>query len=86
MPRKRTTTLPDGQQVECTVITFRAGGEHWNEYLADDGTVIKIKMVVTEVLRLDDEYDANGNPIYIVQSANVMVVDAPENLHRGGGS
>ncbi len=86
MPRKRTTTLPDGRKAESTVLTFRAGDEHWNEYFVGDGTVIKIKMVATEVLRLDGEYDANGSPVYLVHSANVMVVDAPENLRRGGGS
>lgn len=67
-------------------MTFRSGGEHWNEYLVDDGSVIKIKLVATEVLRLDGEFDANGSPVYLVQSANVMAVDAPENLRRGGRS
>ena len=86
MPGKRTITLPDGTQVEATVMTFRAGGEHWNEYLVDDGSVIKIKLVATEVVRLDDQFDQAGNPVYLVQSTNVMAVDAPEQLRKGGGA
>jgi hypothetical protein len=84
MPGKRTITLPDGRQIEATVLGFRAGGEHWNEYLLDDGSIVKIKLVATDVVRLDGEYDPSGNPVYLVQSTNVMAVDAPENLRRGG--
>jgi hypothetical protein len=36
-----------GEEVEAEVVGFRAAGEHWNEYLLDDGTVFKIKLVVT---------------------------------------
>ena len=86
MPGKRNITLPDGRQVEATVMTFRAGGEHWNEYLVDDGSVVKVKLVATEILRLDGEYDPSGNPIYLMGSTNVMAVDAPENLRREEGS
>ncbi len=85
MPGKRKLTLPDGREVEGTVLNFRTGGEHWNEYLVDDGTVIRMKLVATEVMRLDSEYDQHGNPVYLVQSTNVMSVDAPQNLRRGGG-
>ena len=67
-------------------MTFRSGGEHWNEYLVDDGSVIKIKLVATEVVRLDDKFDQAGNPIYLVQSTYVMAVDAPEQLRQGGGT
>ena len=52
----------------------------------DDGSIIKIKLVATEVVRLDDKFDQAGNPIYLVQSTNVMAVDAPEHLRQGGGS
>jgi hypothetical protein len=85
MPGKRKIKLADGREVEGEVVGFRAGGEHWNEYLVDDGTVIKIKLVATEVIRLEGEHDQVGNPVYFVQSTNVMSVDAPENLRREGG-
>jgi hypothetical protein len=86
MPGKRRITLPDGREVDVEVLGFRAGGEHWNEYLVDDGSVIKIKFVATEVMRLEGEHDAFGNPVYFVQSTNVMSVDAPENLRQGGSN
>jgi hypothetical protein len=63
-------------------MPFQTGGEHFNEYLVEDGTVIKLKLVVTEILRLDDEYDAEGNPVYLVASANVPFVSSPDELRQ----
>lgn len=63
-------------------MSFQPSGEHWNEYLCDDGSVVKLKTVVTEVLRLEGEYDSEGNPVYVVKSANVVTVSAPDNLRK----
>lgn len=83
MPRKRTVPTPDGGMVDATVLTFRTATEDWNEYLLEDGTVLKLKAVMTEVLRLDGRYDPQGNPAYIAQSQNVLGVSAPAELMRG---
>ena len=86
MPGKRSFPTPDGRTVEGTIMTFRTGGEHWNEYLVDDGTVIKIKLVATEIVRIDDGHDpSTGDPLYVVQSTNVVSVQAPENLKKKTG-
>ena len=84
MERKKKLKLPNGEDVEATVLSFQAGGENWNEYLVDDGTVIRVKLVATEVLRLDGHYDAQNNPVYLLQSTNVMAVSSPEKLKRKG--
>lgn len=84
MERKKKLKLPNGQEVDATVLSFQGGGEHWNEYLVDDGTVIRVKLVATEVLRLDGQYDAQDNPIYLLQSTNVMAVSSPDKLKRKG--
>ena len=52
MAGKRKFRRSDGQEIEGEVVGFRAGGEHWNEYLLDDGTVFKIKLVLTEIVRV----------------------------------
>ena len=75
-------TLPNGVEIEADVIGFRTTAEHFNEYLLEDGTVIKLKPVVTEIIRVPDQYDPMGNPAYIIQSTNVTAVDAPEELRR----
>jgi hypothetical protein len=82
---KRQIPLPDGRVVEGTVMPFQVGGEHWNEYLTDDGSVIRVKLVATEMIRLDGEYAPDGQPIYLLSATNVMTVSAPDDLKRGGG-
>ncbi|MFH1563077.1 MAG: hypothetical protein ABIF11_06655 [Nitrospirota bacterium] len=71
-----------GEEVEATPIDINQTNEHWNQYLLDDGTVLKMKLVATKVLRVDNKYDKEGNPLYIVQSTNVTSVSAPDNLKR----
>jgi len=82
--RKRKLRTADGREVDATVLTFRTNSENFNEYLLDDNTVIKLKVVVTEVMRLEGEYDSMGNPSYFVQSTNVVSVDASDNMRREG--
>jgi hypothetical protein len=66
-------------------MPFQTGGEHWNEYLLDDGTVLRMKLVVTEVVRLEGMYDLKGDPSYAVQSTNVTAVSAPDELRKKDG-
>jgi len=82
---KRNIPLPDGRVVEGTVMGFQTGGEHWNEYLVDDGTVVRVKLVATEILKVEGEFDPTGNPLYVVATTNISVVSSPDNLKRNGG-
>jgi hypothetical protein len=79
MARQRKITYQN-RLVEATEVQFQAPSEHWNEYLVDDGSVIKLKTVTSEVLRIEGEYDPEGNPIYLVKSTNIVTVSAPEKL------
>ena len=80
--RKRMVPGPDGREVEATVMPFQVGGEHWNEYVVDDGTIVKLKPVVTEIMRVDGHFDQNGDPVYVVQATNVLAVSAPDDLRK----
>ena len=83
-PRKQKMKDSQGNEFDAIILPFQAGVEHWNEYLVDDGSVIRIKLVVTEVLRLEGQYDpATGDPIYIAKSQNIVNVSSPENLKKG---
>jgi hypothetical protein len=68
--------------VDATELSFQNVREHWNEYLLDDGTIIKLKPVATEVFKIDGQWDAQGNPIYVLQSTNVLVVNVPDEMKR----
>ena len=71
-----------GEEVEALSIDINQTNEYWNQYLLDDGTMIKMKPVATKVLRVDNKYDLEGNPLYIIQSTNITSVNAPDNLKK----
>lgn len=78
MERKRKLPGPDGVLYDATEVGFRSTGEHWNEYLLDDGTVARIKLIVTTIHRLEGIRDQKGQPSYIIESTNVTAVSATE--------
>jgi hypothetical protein len=83
LERKKKVAWQNGI-VDGTEISFQVSREPWTEYLLDDGSVIKIKTVATEVVRLDDIHDASGDPIYTVKSTQIVAVSANEKLRKQG--
>jgi hypothetical protein len=83
--RRRKIKGPDGSDVDAVELSFQNTREHWNEYLLDDGSILKLKPVATEVFRIEGKFDGEGNPVYVIRSRNIVVVSAPENLKRQEG-
>jgi hypothetical protein len=66
----------------ATDIDWKEGSEVWNTYQLSDGTQLKIKIVLRGIKRLD-EYEQDGNPIYVINSINVVrAVDVSKNLKK----
>ena len=82
MTRRKIKIGFQGQQVDAETVEASQASERWNEYLLDDGTILKVKLVLTNVYRVEGQYDAEGNPVYILQSTNVVSANAPESLRR----
>lgn len=83
MSQSRKVKLPNGQLVDATPVGFQTGREDWNEYLADDGSVIRAKMVVTEILRVDNAWSPqDGQPMYATVAMSLLTVDAPNSLKK----
>lgn len=71
-----------GQLRDATIVDFEADRESFSTYILHDGTSLKIKAVLTEVLRIEGLYQPNGDPVYGVSAQQVLAVHAPENLRR----
>jgi hypothetical protein len=52
-------------------VGYKTIEEEWNEYIADDGTKIRVKNTVTRVSRTKLN-DARGNPIYWVEHSQMI--------------
>ncbi len=55
----------------------------WSEYTLKDGSVIRTKAALMDVKIAVGQYDVNGAPIYVVQTALVTQVKAPDSLKKG---
>jgi len=74
--------LPNGREVEAKQVDFEVVREDWNEYKLEDGTVLKFKAIVTDIIRTEEYDPTTGNPIYHVRSTNILRVKVPEHLRR----
>jgi hypothetical protein len=72
-----------GREIETVEVDFKVVKEDWNEYELADGTKIKMKAVTSIINRAIDEFDSDGNPLYLVKSSNVIALSVPENLKKG---
>ena len=67
-----------GRDVDGDDVSFSVVKEDWNIYQLHDGTEIRVRLIVQEVIRIPDELDDQGNPAYVVKSNNIMVVKPSE--------
>lgn len=84
--RKVTVPGPDGRALQGTDMEIEESSEKWIDLKVHDGTRIRIKTVVNQVIRLDDAWDQEGNPVYIVKSAPMIsIISAPDYLKKKVG-
>jgi len=81
--KKVKVTLPDGKVVEGVDVPIEVSNDRWSDITLEDGSVIRIKALVVSVIRIDGQYDQDGNPLYVVKSSTTTAIaSAPEELHR----
>ncbi len=78
MSRRRRVTLPTGETVEAVQVDITAELEQWNEYELNDGTLARLKAVVTNIYRLEGKQDPMGQPAYWFESTNVISIRSVE--------
>lgn len=69
---KRRVLPHDGRRVTGMALDFQGDGEHWQNYLCEDGTMVKVKLTVAEIVRCDGERDKDGNVLYIACSRVIV--------------
>lgn len=80
--KTKVQAVAGGPLVDGLEIPVLESSEKWSEYKLEDGTTLRIKQVLIEVVRTGG-FDAEGNPTYVVKAQPVLsLVDVPENLKR----
>ena len=78
---KRVELKLGDKTVEGTLVDFETVREEYNSYKLSDGSIIRMKTVVTNIIRTE-EFTPTGEPVYIVNSQNVLVADVPDQLKK----
>ena len=73
--RKKVQNPQTGTTTEGEVINVVESAERFSVVKLEDGTSLRIKAAVIDAVRLDNEWDDDGNPRYIVRSHNVLIID-----------
>lgn len=80
--RTKIPVAPGQPPKEAERVEIERADEKWNEYQLADGSTLRVKQVATEAWRIVDEYDPEGNPLYVLRTAGVLTINAPESLKR----
>lgn len=84
--QKTTIKLPtsDGStvDVEGVEIPISKTQEQWSEIELEDGSTIRLKPTIIKVIKIEGQFDQEGNPMYVAQSAQLMVVNSPKGLRK----
>ena len=64
------------------VVEVVKSNEVWSVYELEDGTVVKVKPVIAEFIRVIGQYTDEGEPIYQMKGGLVPVVRVPPKLYR----
>ena len=77
---KKVTINIGGQPVEADVMPFNPIEEPWSTYRLEDGTIFKLRPVVSTVIRLPQNDPLTGLPQLMIQSSNIVSVEPPDAL------
>ena len=65
---------------KATDVNIVEEEDSWNSYVLDDGTTLKVRVIVEQVKRLD-KHKRDGTPIYVVKLAYVTrLTNVPKHL------
>jgi hypothetical protein len=67
---------PNGVATEeiGTIMNVTEAKDPEIEYLLEDGTKLRIKTMLINAVKLDNEKAPNGDPIYVVNAQQVMTI------------
>ncbi len=68
----------NGQTVDAVDVPIIQPEEHWSQYKLEDGTTLRVKFVVGSIIRVSGQYDAEGNPVYMLKGNVISVPIVPD--------
>ena len=70
-----------GRLVNAEELGYKTIAEEWNEYKLDDGSILRLKSVLTRVARTE-EFDQQGDPVYYFTTSSIGSAIVPSLLKK----
>jgi hypothetical protein len=70
---------PKGPAEPVDIVSSKDG---WSEFTLADGAIIRTKAAVLDVKKMVGQYNADGEPIYVLQLTMVNQARVPDNLKK----
>lgn len=78
-----TKIIHEGKEIEGEELEFETEKEAWNIYKIEDGTTIKMKLIVSNIFRAKDIIvKETGEPLYVVRHGPVIIPNVPDELKK----
>jgi hypothetical protein len=71
-----------GKQCNGKVLNFTSSEPEWLIIKVEDGTVIKVKLLLTEIIRAVGEHYENGEPGYLYSYNIMQSIVGPDALQK----
>jgi hypothetical protein len=69
--------------VEGVEVPVEESTEKWSEYRLEDGTVLRAKLTIISAVRVEGQYDPQGNPVYTLNMTPTMaIIESPQHLKQ----
>ena len=74
---------PQSPLADGVEVAVKESTERWTDVLLEDGSALRLKVTVVSAVRIIDQFDPEGNPVYALRAGQVVVVaSAPSELKR----
>ena len=73
--QKRTMTIL-GKEIDVADVPIASMNELPNIYELEDGSVLRVRNVVTSILRIEGQFNPDGTPVYLVLTTPVVAVQS----------
>ena len=76
MPETKKKLTLFGLQIDVSDVPIVKAQEHFNQYVLEDGSVLRVKSVATSMMRVEGQYLPDGSPIYVVLTSPAVSVES----------
>lgn len=65
-----------GKEISGEDMAFQVGDEPWVDYKLEDGSVVRVRLVVTNIVRSNEVEMDGGDPLVLIKSKTVVAYHA----------